>query len=687
MQVDVQWLNKAKRASKRNSQQSEEETSLISKKSGIPFRQEAEKKAREMNQLHGTATIPYDGGKSIDEKAYVGMEGLADESEEGSVGKERAQKGGGKEETTGKPDASAKKDASSDAVDGDMFTEKWWKKVRPSVFFTDPGLDKKLREYELAAELAVNHSEPADYNDDYDAMLSALEGIDAMAARALQICQKSPIILKKTIDLLEKYPAEIDNKKKAVEQSRQKRAKLQAQAVDDGAGDGKLAVYYKCDISQGARESPPLDNYSWLKFSDCVIELEISEDILNQLKKGEGHATLDAMVLDAKEACDAVIRKIAKEAVRLMWQYHCQQADEMGRPILGPAAKPNATEMVLKELRAYVAAEVKALTDKVDGIPKARWENWTKQKTEYKKYKLKTGKNIGLGVLGLVGSAVTMGLAVPTGGAALAMGIVGLVKSTTHVLDLSVQLWKEAEHIQEELEKDLGHLKKAYLDEQGKAKETVGGVKTMGLQEMGKAVVKEATLGLSELAGHLAGLLGKNPGWNASLNSCKSDYKNLQGKVAHLVVNNQEFAAAAVAVLDAIGLLEQELETKKDEPEKAGKVLVKIKKLREMVDADLQLAHSLGGRIRAMEKVLPDLEKSLNALDGENPAYAEIFATLLPAVADVLVAAGSAAAGFAAATHALEFIATATTLCQDLTEMLAQCGGTWVGLGKRYMGK
>ena len=142
-----------------------------------------------------------------------------------------------------------------------------------------------------------------------------------------------------------------------------------------------------------------------------------------------------------------------------------------------------------------------------------------------------------------------------------------------------------------------------------------------------------------------------------------------------------------MAALDAIESFEKELEANKDDRQTAGKILVKINKLRDIVDKCLKLSHSLGGRIRAIEKVLPNLEKCLNALDGENPAYAEIFTTLLPGVVDVFLAAGNAAAGFTAATEAEEFIIVAMSLCSDLVGALSQSGGAWVGLGKRFMGK
>jgi hypothetical protein len=498
------------------------------------------------------------------------------------------------------------------AMPDDMFTQKWWVKNRDA-FLIDPGLDKKLKAYEVAADLM-----------DYGKMRTALKEVSQLVKTTLDLCNKHATVHAKTIVILKNYPVEIKKKEAKIDLDE---ANFKKNAKPDAGEEpvepqkvGAPVVVYQCDIS---KEVLSFGQIPW-RLADYKVNLTINSDILDLLEKKGGHSTAAAMVADAQDLCKAVANKISSYAAKDVYSHPPKTNEERD----GMTAK----------LKAYVDAQVKELSEQLTKIPGERWNKWLEQKKQYKAYKLQVGKSVGLGTLAVVGSLAAVGTAAPTMGASLAPAIIAAVKSIAEAVKLGLQLWKEAETVQKELQKDLAVLKESYLNAEGKAK------KTMGAKEVGKAVLKEATLGIGDVAAEL----GLNSSWLKTLPKCKEDFSNLTGKVSHLVINNQSQTKHALRALADTEKLQEEMK-KAENAKDAGKIFDQLVKLRKGINENLEGASSLGGRIRSLEKALPELEKGLKELTKENPTYSEVFGTYFPTVVSLFLAAANATAGVAAA--------------------------------------
>jgi hypothetical protein len=368
-----------------------------------------------------------------------------------------------------------------------------------------------------------------------------------------------------------------------------------------------------------------------------VVQLKLNEDILDVLEKEEDHATPAFMVDDANELCEKVVDEIIAKARSL-------------EPSLLKGGKP---EDISGQLEKEVKTLVTNLGIQVSKIPKARWDKFVAQKKQYKDYKIQSVQSVVLGTLGVIASGLSIAAAVPTGGATLALGIVGGVRSTAALIKTGADLWKEAETVQNGLVADIGKLKMAYLDGNEKAK------KTVGAQEIG--------------AGILKGILGTHPPFIATVPKRQEDYKLWDNKVAHLAVNNREVSKEALALLDKVSKLETLMAGSKSKD--AGKLLDKIRKLRKLVNDGLEKASTLGGRVSQAEKMMPLLKQALDMLAEAVPKYAEIFNKVFPAVVNLALAGADAGVGFKEATNALDYYNTAQGLANDLlSEVKNQVG-------------
>jgi hypothetical protein len=499
-----------------------------------------------------------------------------------------------------------------------QFNEQWWKKARP-LLFTDPGLDKKLKDYEVAED---------QFN--YDKMLKSLGEIREMAKTIVGKCKDTD-----TVEALKKYPNLISQKETEI-----KKKQIDAKAKESQNGKpapqkvGGPVVIWKRDVAEEVKKKYAA---KWLDFKGCVVQLKLNEDILDVLEKEEDHATPAFMVDDANELCEKVVDEIIAKARSL-------------EPSLLKGGKP---EDISGQLEKEVKTLVTNLGIQVSKIPKARWDKFVAQKKQYKDYKIQSVQSVVLGTLGVIASGLSIAAAVPTGGATLALGIVGGVRSTAALIKTGADLWKEAETVQNGLVADIGKLKMAYLDGNEKAK------KTVGAQEIG--------------AGILKGILGTHPPFIATVPKCQEDYKLWDNKVAHLAVNNREVSKEALALLDKVSKLETLMAGSKSKD--AGKLLDKIRKLRKLVNDGLEKASTLGGRVSQAEKMMPLLKQALDMLAEAVPKYAEIFNKVFPAVVNLALAGADAGVGFKEATNALDYYNTAQGLANDLlSEVKNQVG-------------
>ncbi len=489
--------------------------------------------------------------------------------------------------------------------------EQWWLKNRPiRPRFSDPGLDKKLKAYEVAED-----------RFDYEKMLIALADIRSMAIKTISACK--PAFHADSIEeVLKKYPSVIGPKEAAIKkklvEAKQKAASKSA--VRPQKIGSPVVIWSRTLEDQVKKKNPP----DWLSIKGFKFELKINDDILDVLEEEKDHATPAFMAQDAEELFQEVVEEIVAEAKAI-------------------EPKVRKDPKIATELNKEVRTLAINLGEQLVKIPQARWDKFVRQKEQYKEYRIQSAKTVALGTLGVAGGALAVAAAVPTGGASLALGIVGLVRSSAGLLKVCVMLWKEAETLQEEIVADLEKLKKAYLKKS-----------RSGAQEVGATVLK--------------GLLGADPGFVASLPKCKEDYKNWDNKVAHLVVNNREISKKAITLLDESQKLEKLMAAAKS-PE-AAKLLDKIRKMRKLVENGLNEAESLGARISAAEKMEKPFKQGLDMLEEAVPKYAQIFDKVFPTVVNLALSGANAGTGFKEATDALDYYNTAQGLANDiLTEI------------------
>jgi hypothetical protein len=489
-----------------------------------------------------------------------------------------------------------------------QFNEAWWKKARP-LLFTDPGLDKKLKDYEVAEDQFA-----------YEKMLKSLGDIREMAKTIVGKCKDAD-----TVEAMKKYPNLISTKENEIKKKISEAKLKESENKPVPQKIGGSVVIWKRDVAEEVKKKYPV---KWLDFKGCIVQLKLNDDILDVLEKEGDHATPAFMVDDANELCEKVVDELIAKA-------------KLQEPALKKGKKP-------EEASAELGKEVKTLVTNlginVSKIPAARWNKFVAQKKQYKEYKIQSAQSVVLGTLGVIASGLSIAAAVPTGGATLALGIVGGVRSTAALLKTGSNLWKEAETVQNGLVADIGKLKLAYLDGMEKAK------KTVGLQEIG--------------AGILKGILGTHPPFIATVPKCQEDYKLWDNKVAHLVVNNRATSKEALALLDKITQLEKVMANAKSKD--AGKILDKIRKLRKVVNDGLEKASTLGGRVSQAEKMMPMLKEALDMLAETVPKYAEIFNKIFPAIVNLALAGADAGVGFKEATNALDYYNTAQGLANDL---------------------
>src|ERR1039457_4260718 len=270
-----------------------------------------------------------------------------------------------------------------------QFNEAWWKEGRP-LLFSDPGLDKKLKEYEVAEDQFA-----------YDKMLKSLGEIREMAKTIVGKCKDAD-----TVEALKKYPNLISTKETEI-----KKKIAEAKAKESQNGNpapqkmGGPVVIWSRDVAEQVTKKYAA---KWLDFKGCVVQLKLNDDILKVLEKEEDHATPAFMVDDANELCDKVVDEIVAKARSL-------------EPGLLKGRKP---EEISAELQKDVKTLVTNLGIQVSKIPAARWNKFVAQKKQYKEYKIQSAQSVVLGTLGVIASGLSIAAAVPTGGATLALGIV-----------------------------------------------------------------------------------------------------------------------------------------------------------------------------------------------------------------------------------------------------------------------
>jgi hypothetical protein len=352
------------------------------------------------------------------------------------------------------------------------------------------------------------------------------------------------------------------------------------------------------------------------------VKLVIGDQIAGLVKKEQElkGLVLQKMVDDAQDAFKKTVQKL-----KILVQSYDAEAED----------SQDAAEVIslAAELKAEVNQEQDALKAKLLKIPKKRWDAWKKAPKEYKDYQIEVGRNVTMAALGVVGSAAALVAAVPTGGATLALGIVGGIKSVVTAAKLAYDLYVEMETVQKSVLADLKTLESAY--------QKYGGAKSM--------------LGTTVNTFLMADVVPNIP-------KVEKNTKLWSSKLAGIDVAGRRLTSLALKTLNKATALAKELKTPK-----ARQASEKLTKLRGSIDKLLENASDMNGRIRPpVEQSLKAAKTVVKALQQEQPQVAAIFDKAFPAFVNIALAAGNAANGIATAKSTLETANAAVTLAADL---------------------
>lgn len=495
---------------------------------------------------------------------------------------------------------------------------KWWNKNKAKTMKSS-GLGKALTAYEVANDQM-----------DWDKTLKALSEVKKKVTVAVGAC--NPKLHADTIAALKKYPGIIQKREVAV------KASQKAQADRDKAGKaaapkqkvGKGVVIWKKDLgAEITKKYKP----SWLKeLKGYTFQLKLNEDLLDVLENEGDYVTPQQMVDDANAVADKLVATLAKELMATDTAFK-------------KATDAKKQEELIKGFDDKVKTVMNGTKKHFEAIPIKRWKTFVKRKQQYKDYQVKTGFDIAIGTLGVVGGAVGVAGSVATGGASLVLGIVSLVRGVAALADKLKDVARDAEKVESVLKDDLDTLFKRYRNAAGEAKK-----KTQGGSEVGATVLK--------------GLLGTDAPFVATLPKCDKNYGLWQNKVAGLEVGGRKLSQAIMKGLAECDKLEKAM--KKSTNKDARKYLDKLKKARAALDKALTSCSAMMARVSAADKNAPKLKKMLDALSAQNPKYAEIFERVFPAVVNLTLAGANAGVGFTEAANTVDSLNTAIGLFNDI---------------------
>lgn len=493
---------------------------------------------------------------------------------------------------------------------------KWWNKNK-SKTMKSSGLGKAISLYESSADRM-----------DWDKTLKALSEVKKKVVVAIGCCNKTLHV--DTIAALKKYPGVIQKIEVDI-RAKQKAENDQAAATSAPRQKvGRDVVIWKRDIGAEALKKYKARNITVLKGYE--VSLKLNDDILDVLETEGDLVTPAYMVEDAEK----VGKKLIGDVVDLLKKF-----DGVYDSLDKPASKAKADKLLEAQMKVAMG-RYKPILEK---IPAVRWKKFVARKQQYRDYKIKTGIEIGLGVLTTTAGALGVAGAAATGGASLVLGIVGLVRGVADLAKKIQDVTRGAEKVEKVLKDDLATLAKRYQTASGEAKKQVQGGAEMG-----------ATL--------LKSILGADAPFLATLPKCSSNYDLWDNKVAGLSVAGRRMSAQIVKGLAACDKLDKMIKGSRDAD--VVKIYRKLQKARTALDKALNDCSTMMARVSKSEDNMPKLKTVLDALSGQNPKYADIFERVFPMVVNLTLAGSGAGVGFKEAKTVLDTVNTALTLFNDM---------------------
>jgi hypothetical protein len=315
---------------------------------------------------------------------------------------------------------------------------------------------------------------------------------------------------------------------------------------------------------------------------------------------------------------------------------------------MGSAATATAKSEVMQKFMKFCSQELD-LGQKVAGqAAKSVWESLAEQRSDYKKYKLKTGFKIvsgfiGVG-LGIAGAPAT----VAAGGAGLPVAIIALVRASVDLGKTLANSFLDAESIGERLTSMLITLHKRY-----------------------KAASKPGVVS-RELGASIANSLLQTE--RSSISKAKSDLGLWKDKLNGVRDTAHKLSKDLNKILDDSALLEQELLGKRGNA-KAAKALASLTKLRKETAGLLDAIPKAHLRVEKGLKALPVAKQGIQELEGKSAAWTQTFDKYFGIFTNAALGGyGDVSAGIAAANETEKVVLAWATVGVSTANDLASAG-------------
>lgn len=382
-------------------------------------------------------------------------------------------------------------------------------------------------------------------------------------------------------------------------------------------------------------------DYAGLNFQ---ISLTINADLYDAISAKKAANLLQFMVEDAQGKTDRTVRTLILKSR----EYEAKKAQSA--KLQNPMKRMEIMIPASRELRADIGAEIKVLCRQLEQVPQKWWSTYIQSKEEYKQYRIQSGLKIAIGGLMLTGTALSIAAAAPTGGASLALGIVGAQRGTVGLYQDLVKLNAEAEKIMMTLTKDIETLCKSIASKHGTA--------NLAGREMGRAVTKAIT-------GYDGGVV--------TVSSCQDKVTLLKNKQRGLLVRGTRLARKLEEQRSRIKQM-QAMMRNNDMSEKKKRKMTKMitdaeDKLDHIIDKTVTMNSRWSNSVKSLERLSP----TLKMLDERNPKSAVVAGKILNVVTNLALAGANAGVGYEGAKSAIELAQTSITLIDDVGVELLGC--------------
>lgn len=310
-----------------------------------------------------------------------------------------------------------------------------------------------------------------------------------------------------------------------------------------------------------------------------------------------------------------------------------------------PAAEIQSTQ---KQFDEVVKLSVKAVADTVSHKLVALWEELGKDRSDYRKYKIKNGIKITLGVGGVALGVAGIAGAAATGGASLALAVVSTWRGLVELTKTFVSLSKEAETVGKSVYSDMKKLQDAYQKAPDQPK------------TFGKVAAREAA---ATVANTLLQTEVKNiPKVKSNCDLWKSKLQGLRTTAHDLAKQLNEF-------LNQSEKLEKYLGSIPRNPKNSSKIAAALGQINGLQQKVRTFVHKVPETHQRAENGMRAQEEAARGLDllaRKAPGWTAAFDKAFPIMVNLGLAAAGNSVGFVEASSTADYVSSAIGLVNDV---------------------